>query len=227
MQVLKIGVEGLVTSFRYPHFVQGMHPTYEMPPPATIYGHICSAVGDYIGQDSTRFAYYFRFEAKFTDYEHLHFFGSKPKMNPFNRELLFNPQLTLYLDRIDLAEYFFSPRYAVALGRSQDLMSYTSVEVIELEQAEETFFEGTLLPLEISAAIGGGAYAVTMPRFIDEHRRPTWGQYAILRDAVKYPPNDLGFEEYIESVWVDPYPDARNTRFPGLQRGIIWHSWRD
>ena len=33
MKVLKIVAEGLTTSFRYPHFMQQIHPSFQMPPP--------------------------------------------------------------------------------------------------------------------------------------------------------------------------------------------------
>ena len=44
LELVKVVAEGLITSFRYPHFMWQKQPTFEMPPPATIYGHICSAV---------------------------------------------------------------------------------------------------------------------------------------------------------------------------------------
>jgi len=226
MRALKIIAEGLVTSFRYPHFVQGVQPTFEMPPPATIYGHICSAVGELIGRDVTQFAYHFTSSSKFFDYEHLHFFGKDPKMNPFNRELLFQPRLTLYLSNIDLKQYFLCPHYPVVLGRSQDLMTYVDVHEVTLQAAEQTFYSETLLPLELAAEIGGRAYAVTMPRFLDEQRVPIWGQYAILHDKVPYPSQySLSFENSATlEIWVDPEPDARHPSAP-LQRGVIWHNW--
>lgn len=224
MRALKIVTEGLVTSFRYPHFVQGVHPTYEMPPPATIYGHLCSAVGNYIPVDATRFAYHFTYDAKFFDYEHLHFFGSKPKLNPFNREMLFRPRLTLYLDNLELAPYLASPRYAVVLGRSQDLMTQGPVSEIELEPANEAFYAGTLLPLSDAAIIGGQSYAVTMPRFVDEYRQPYFDQYAVLQRPVRFPGDSgLVFDDW--EIWVDPEPDASHPNFPGLQRGIRWLTW--
>jgi CRISPR-associated protein Cas5t len=228
MQALKIVAEGLTTSFRYPHFVQGVHPTFEMPPPATVYGHICSAVGDYFDPKRTRFAFHFQYEAKFMDYEHLHFFGKEAKMNPFNREQLFRPRLTLYLDDLTLEGYFRQPHYAVALGRAQDLMTYTSIEVIDLVPASQAYFDGTLLLLEDAPFIGGRFYAVTMPRFVDENRSPVWGQYAVLPHSDKpplYPKAQTfnvgapSFEMMIDSSEPHPYE-------PGIFRGVVWHSWQ-
>src|SRR3972149_12287403 len=99
MQLVKVVAEGLITSFRYPHFAWQKQPTFEIPPPSTIYGHICSAVGDWLPPDLlqiVRFGYHFTHEGKFVDYkEHLHF-GDPIQPFPFDRELLFNPRLTLY-----------------------------------------------------------------------------------------------------------------------------------
>jgi len=237
MRVLKVVVEGLVTSFRYPHFLVGIHPTYEIPPPATIYGHVCSAVGEFISPDATQFAYHFTYEARFKDYEHLHFFSQKAasadraKMSPQTRELLFKPQLTLYLSNTDLLPYFRSPFYPVILGRAQDLMTYTRVEIIELQRAEQAFYTGTLLTLMQSAQIGGHSFAVQMPRYIDENRRTYWGQYAVLPDEkgvspVIYPTTgSLDFGNM--DIWIDPEADARHPYKKELQRGVIWHDWTD
>ena len=226
MLALKVVAEGYVTSFRYHDFMWEKQPTYEMPPPATIYGHICSAVGEYISPATTQFAYHFTHEAKFVDYEHLHFFGKEPKMNPFRRELLFQPRLTLYLSNVQLKAFFLSPRYAVTLGRAQDLMTYVDIHEVELQPAKQAFFAHTLLPLKYAAQIGGRAFAVTMPRFLDPERRPTWAQYAVLQDAIEFPNEDALILEAEQSlpIWVDPEADATHPYKP-LQRGVIWHEW--
>lgn len=240
MDVIKVVAEGPVTSFRYPHFIQGRHPTFEMPPPATIYGHICSAYGGWLPPDSLRFAYHFQHEGRFTDYEHLHFRekSGELKLAPFNRDLLFNPRLTLYVDRLDLLPYFRSPRYAVALGRSQDLMMYTFVEVVRLYRAEWTYFEGTLLTLNDAALLRGSYIAVTMPRYVDPQRQPQWEQYALLRRPALYPPpteeSDADFDAYEEDAgitlegetdfWVDENEKGWK-RYPDLPRGVVFHSF--
>lgn len=231
MRAIRIKAEGLTASFRYPYLVQGVQPTYEMPPPATIYGHVCSAIGELIDPRLTRFAYHFSFEARFFDYEHLHFFGKQPKMNPFNREMLFRPRLTLYLDNLELLPYFRSPRYAVVLGRAQDLMTYTEVKEVEIKPAERAFYGGTLLPLSASARIGGRFVAATMPRFIDEARQPEWGQYALLPDFDKPPvySGEGGFQIPAEDfeIMVDSEDEnAKHRYLKDVFRGVVWHTWR-
>ncbi len=199
MHVLKIVAEGLTTSFRYPHFVLQVQPTFHTPPPATIYGHIASVLGDWFDPDGVRFAYHFTYDAKVRELEHTILVkpagGSlensrMPKvmqgtMNPFDREVLFMPRLTLYLNRPEWIDAFRSPRYAVVLGRSQDLFTYTSVEAIDLEEADEAYFEHTLLPYDTNRHTGRG-YAVLMPRYIDgaERRRPTFERYVVVQERV-------------------------------------------
>jgi CRISPR-associated protein Cas5t len=220
MRVLKVVAEGIVTSFRYPHFMQQIHPTFEMPPPATIYGHIASALGEWFDPTGVRFAYHFTHAGTVTDIEHIMVLtpatgklkGSDlPKVlegniNPFERALLFQPRLTLYINRPDWEPHFRSPRYAVVLGRSQDLFTYTDVRVIELEQVEYAYFEHTLLPHSATRQTTRG-YAVTMPRYLDyaNQRQPTFARYFVIRDRVDSREDFLWFgAKPQERYWIDP-----------------------
>ena len=145
MKVLKIVAEGITTSFRYPHFMLQIHPSFQMPPPATIYGHICSALGEWFDPNGVQFAYHFTHQGHVRDIEHIIVLAppksSRSKLpgtqisnvlegnvNPFERELLFQPRLTLYINRPEWEAAFRSPRYAVSLGRSQDLFTYTEIK---------------------------------------------------------------------------------------------------
>src|SRR5690349_16743254 len=147
MRVLKVELEGMTTSFRYPHFLVGRQPSLPLPPPATIYGHISSALGYWPDPASVQFAYSFRCAGRVDDLESQHIVGASsgrfkgyPKnlegnINPTYRQVLLSPRLSLYLLADNLEHYlqaFRQPRYAVVLGRSQDLATYTRVEMIEL-----------------------------------------------------------------------------------------------
>jgi len=199
MRVVKVVAEGVTTSFRYPHFMQSIQPSFEMPPPATIYGHICSALGEWFDPSDIRFAVHFSFEATFDDVEHVHVLtparGTLPQSpvpkvlegttNPFIRRVLFRPRLTLYVNRPEWAERFRSPRYAVVLGRSQDLFTYTSVEEIELVQTKRAYLEHTLAPYWLARRTERGV-VVLMPRFIEPTtaRRATFARYVVLHRRV-------------------------------------------
>lgn len=221
MRVLKVVAEGLTTSFRYPHFMQQIHPTFHMPPPATIYGHICSALGEWFDPTGVQFAYHFTHEGEFTDLEHIIVLSSSggnlpdtkiPKVlegnvNPFERRILFRPRLTLYMNQPEWEPAFRSPHYPVVLGRSQDLFTYTHVSVIELQQAEQAYFEHTLAPHEMALQTMRGI-AITLPRYLDyTHRRfPTFDRYVIIRERVHLPGVDgyrFSNQPYVP-YWIDP-----------------------
>lgn len=215
LSVLRVVAEGSVTSFRYPHFLQGVQPTYEMPPPATLYGHVCSALGTLIPQDSFRMALCFTHEGKFIDYEHTHMFGRKGenKLSPTRRELLFRPRLTLYLDQPEWLDAFRHPRFPLTLGRSQDLVSYREVKVITLQAAEAGYLDQTLIPLD-SSVCPSSLVALTMPRHLTPERGVDWGQYALIRTRQVVALGD----SRREPLWIDP--EAPPWRHLG--RAVVW-----
>ena len=201
MKVLKIRLESPACSFRYPHFHVGNQPTYRMPPPATIYGHICSAYGRWLDKSAIKFSYNFVFTDIGRDYEHVYQFspGSgkilkrwgyvenlQGNLVPVWRDFLFNPRLDLYLysDKLlmELYEAFRSPVYPVVLGRSQDLAGYSQVRVIDLVQADSGYLEDTLLPwsFRLRTKLGN---PVIMPQFIDpsDRTKVKWIPYIVLK----------------------------------------------
>jgi CRISPR-associated protein Cas5t len=232
MRVLKVVAEGITTSFRYPHFMQQIHPTFEMPPPATIYGHIASVLGEWFDPQGVRFAYHFTFAGQTIDKEHIIVAvpakgvlkGTNfPKVlegnvNPFDRTLLFQPRLTLYINRPEWEAAFHSPHYAVLLGRSQDLFTFTSVSTIELSQAPRAYFEHTLLPYSTTQYTSRG-YAVSMPRYLDyqNKRRPTFARYFVVHDRLDSRKDFLWFgEKPDEKYWVDPHSTEIDEAYLGL-----------
>jgi CRISPR-associated protein Cas5t len=236
MHVLKVVAEGLTTSFRYPHFMQGVHPTFKMPPPATIYGHICSALGEWFDPEGVEFAYHFTHQGSFDDIEHVIVLtvsrGKLPgtelpkvlegNVNPFKRALLFRPRLVLYINRPEWESAFRSPRYAVILGRSQDLFTYTSVSIVELVRAESAYFEHTLLPYRMARQTAQGI-VVLMPRFLDyyNNRTPTFGRYVMLPRRV-HTRDFLRFSDQPpETYWVDP----TTPQFKGDYLGLAFHTF--
>ena len=237
MRVLKIVAEGLTTSFRYPHFMQGVHPTFVMPPPATIYGHICSALGEWVEPTGIEFAYHFTYQAQFDDVEHVHVLSAStgkvpgtalPKVlegavNPFKRAMLFQPRLVLYINRPEWEPAFRSPTYPVVLGRSQDLFTYTRIGVIELAQAERAYFEHTLAPYRMALQSPQG-YVVLMPRYVDytSGRKPAFARYVVLQRRV----HSTSFMRFAglttsTSYWVDPETPQDN----GAHLGLSFHTF--
>lgn len=237
MQVLKVVAEGLTTSFRYPHFIQAVHPSFPMPPPATIYGHIASTLGAWFDPAGVEFAYHFTYAARQRDIEHTIMVSPStgklkgttiPKVlegnvNPFYREIFFLPRLTLYINKVEWVSAFRSPRYAVALGRSQDLFTYTHVEVISLIREPTAYFEHTLLPYGANRHTSRG-FAVLMPRYLDNRRNryPTFARYFVVEDRISSQ----------EFIWFDTKPEAEAylvdpeaPEISGEQRGLAFLSF--
>ncbi|MCU0480196.1 MAG: CRISPR-associated protein Cas5 [Anaerolineae bacterium] len=252
LPVLTIEITGWVTSFRYPYFTQGYQPTFEMPPPSTIYGHLSSAIGDYLPKDGWRFGYRFTHSGRFIDYmEHLHFEvpDIDKQLKPVNRELLFKPNLLLYIHHPDMAQLnalgnaLIHPYYAVNLGRSQDLMTYSNIQLRQLHRAEVGYYEHTLLPLRYSTFLNQRMIPVTMPRYIDPRRRQVQNTpYVMLTGIAVFPPappeadededeNErmmLTFETEVnrakQYLWIDPQSPHHN-KYPTHQRAIYLHSF--
>jgi len=237
MRVLKVVAEGLTTSFRYPHFMQQIHPTLPMPPPATIYGHIASALGEWFDPEGVKFAYHFTYTSKVTDLEHIIVLAPStgklkntgdPKVlegnvNPFERALFFQPRLTLYINRPDWIDAFRSPRYAVVLGRSQDLFTYSQVEIVELQQADHAYFDHTLLPYSTSRYTNRG-FAILLPRYLDynKKRHPTFARYFVVQERLDSREDFLWFSEKPEQrYWIDPTA----PEYSGARRGLFFLSF--
>lgn len=233
MQVLKVVAEGVTTSFRYPQFMQQIHPSYPMPPPATIYGHIASALGEWFDPSGVKFAYHFSYAGKVKDLEHIivltpssgDFIYKQIKMpkvlsgnvNPFIREMYFKPRLVLYLNRPEWEAAFHRPRYPVILGRSQDLFTYTKISVVELRKEDQAYFEHTLLPYSTTRYTHRG-FAVLMPRFLDysRNRKPDFAQYFIVEEKIQSK-DFLWFTEHAkETYWIDPLSELVDGAHLGL-----------
>lgn len=244
MKVAKIKIQVPVTSFRYPHFLIGRQPSFVMPPPSTIYGHVASALGEWFNPEMVRFAYRFQSTARGSDLEHQHIItkggqsfrwkGKKypvsvqGRVQPHMREILFGCTLTLYLEPSSLVEALQKPVFSVVLGRSQDLASIVSVEEVDLEEAEGAYLEDTILPFSMRSILGRGI-TLMMPRYIEPppERQPHFDRFILLQDIVyagnvEYSPRLLQYEGRDQQTWlIDPLSPLKQ----GVHRGLVFHSF--
>lgn len=203
LKVLRVQIEGVTASFRYPHFLVGRQPTYAMPPPSTILGMIGGAIGAYPTRQDYQFAYTFKCERnRVDDLETIWSIEANTSTrglskdyninavsNVLPREWLIHPKMTLYIsgDNLDVLELAFkAPCYAPVLGRSQDLVTYTRVEQVELTQAISGRLHEGLYPMVLREDIPYGA-SVMMPKFIDPDNRwdVNWEWYVTLDYPLK------------------------------------------
>ena len=248
LRVLRVELEAPVCSFRYPHFLVGRQLTFEMPPPATIFGHVASAVGEWPDPASFRFAYRFSVTGKGEDLENQQIVipGSgkfsvdgqtyaktlDATVQPVRREFLLGVHLTLYLDRLDLAEAFLQPRFPVVLGRSQDLACYTKIEEVTLEQSDRGYFAETILPADFRKRTARGV-TVLMPRYVDPppFRKATFAPFIVLQDWVYCGSPEAGdrfssrqllhLQNEPLTLWVDPQSPEKH----GVHRAVWFHTF--
>ena len=187
------------------------------------------------------FGYHFTYHAKMEDLEALHILSSSsgklkgsnfPKVlegaiNPMKREMLFEPELVLYLNKPEWEEAFRCPRYAISLGRSQDLFMLKKVEQIALQKVEDVYFEHTLLPKEMLLGSAGG-YVLLLPRFLDytKRRRPQFSHYLILHARTSTRQDQFG--QYLRmskhrTFWADPTAPILQE----LPMGVYLHNFVD
>jgi CRISPR-associated protein Cas5t len=249
-RVLRVELEAPVCSFRYPHFLVGRQLTFDMPPPATIFGHVASALGEWPAPASFRFAYWFSTLGKGEDLENQHIVtpGSgrftsagqthatalNATIQPVRREFLLGARLVLYLDRLELADAFLQPRFPVVLGRSQDLACYTRIEEVTLTQADRGYFEGTILPADFRKRTARGV-TVLMPRYVGPppRREAVFAPLIVLRDWVYCgPPEEgdrFGARQLLHlrheplALWIDPESPEKY----GAHRVVWFHRFVD
>ena len=251
MKVLKVETEAFTASFRYPRVQVGRLPTFDMPPPATIYGHIAGALGEWFDPKGLDFAYTFTSAGKAVDLETGQPIERGPgknslrkqgwdfpvnvicSPNPQRREFLLRPRLTLYLrgseDVLErLGNAFLNPEFASVLGRSQDLAMCRAVTMMEARESPDVFFSHTLLPYDWRPWVLPGV-SVLMPAFIN---------YAANREAlnsrylqITWPPLRL-FSDSTDTISRERLPeafvadDSETREFSGraLPRGLCFHS---
>jgi len=160
ISAVRIVLTAYTASFRVPSFV-GHQLTLPVPPLSTIYGLLSAAAGRWVLPDEVEWlAYRCDYESKAMDLEAIYQFDRKdekaapmPKLYPktrtvLQREFLAMPRLTLYLPP-EWEAPFRKPRYALLLGRTQDVASVESITPVTLEPVDEGEVSGVLLPLEL------------------------------------------------------------------------------
>lgn len=194
LTALRIKSSSPTASFRYPRVQIGRLPTFDMPPPATIYGQLASVMGEWFEPKDLRFSYVFEHSGKGVDLEVAQpiergsgkaTLAKRGWPHPVNvqftpniqkREFLLQPRLTLYLVSAnlkvldDFRAAFAAPYFSYLMGRSQDLATCHCAELIELETSPDAFFSHTLLPFDWRPWVSPGT-TVLLPAVIDYERK--------------------------------------------------------
>jgi CRISPR-associated protein Cas5t len=168
MEVLRIKITGVVSSFRNPFFVSGAQPTLEVPPPSTILGIISAVAGRIVRPDEMSFGYVFLYKDKGEDLELIYELSLKEKFkaksNVIRRDFLTFPELYLYVTNVEYEGYFRKPSFPILLGRTQELAKIEKIEKVTLVKKSPVRFGKTIVPIDFKGVSGA---IVALPLYFD------------------------------------------------------------
>lgn len=177
MEVARIYIRGWTASFRYPAFISGFQPSLPVPPLSTIYGLLSAAKGEMVTPAHTQVGFVFQSYGRATDLEaiyELHDTPLRANTNVVKREVLFEPELYLYVRDLSFVDYFSLPHYPLLLGRSTELAAVICSEVIELVERSNVRIGGSIFPF--NAGLGVTGVLQSLPtHFADEIPRRAIG----------------------------------------------------
>jgi|SRR5581483_6512859 len=156
MNVTRIHLQGWTASFRYPMFISGFQPTLPVPPLSTIYGLLSAAKGNLVTPKDTDVGFVFISKGKAVDLETIYELSEplRAKSNVCKREVLFEPELYLYILNSEFAGYFHNPHYPLLIGRSTELAMVKEIKEVELEERSSVRLGYSLLPFPMDGIYG-------------------------------------------------------------------------
>jgi CRISPR-associated protein Cas5t len=158
MEVARIHIRGWTASFRYPAFISGFQPSLPVPPLSTIYGLLSAAKGEVVTPAHTQVGFVFQSQGKGIDLEAIYELHAAPlqaNTNVVKREVLFEPELFLYVRDLSFIDYFRLPHYPLLLGRSTELAAVASAELVELAERSNVRVGGTIFPFNSGLGVTG------------------------------------------------------------------------
>jgi CRISPR-associated protein Cas5t len=163
MDALEIKFEGWTATPRMPFILSGNAVCMHAPAYSTLLGVIGCCLGRTVESSEVNIGYKYSYETNAEDIEtrqRLEFDGKKIKTHQkgsdaYSREFHVNPQLTIWINRIEWIDFFVSPIGSPALGRSQDLLKITSIRKITVESITEGMISGCMLPFSTTLQTSG------------------------------------------------------------------------
>ena len=161
MKALRVHLRGWTSSFRIPAFAVGLHPTLPLPPLSTLYGLISAAKGEPVTPDDCALGFVFESDGEAYDLEMTYELSGNlaASTNVITRQILYEPNLWLYLSDLSLRESFRRPQHSLLLGRSTELVQVMAVDEVQLEMQSGARLGKTLVPFP-QTRIGGTLQAL-------------------------------------------------------------------
>lgn len=156
MDVLRVEIQAMTASFRYPMFAVAYQPTYQIPPISTIYGLLSAAKGEKVSIYDLSVGYDFTSTGNGVDLERILEYGGEKKTKPVSylgsnilkREFLYDCTLNLYISDLEFRKYLEKPYYTLLLGRQSDLAYIKKIEEINLVSRDGVEICNTVIPFD-------------------------------------------------------------------------------
>jgi len=155
LKAIHVAIAGYTAFFKHPLTITGTQVSLPCPPYSTLLGLISTCAGKVISYKDTRIGYEYRCTSSDVELERTDrmIIDNKEILRPhpegqslIKRYIHFRPQLDLYLTNIDLLDSFKKPSSCPYLGRSQDMIWITHVEIVELKPAASGLIGPTMMP---------------------------------------------------------------------------------
>jgi CRISPR-associated protein Cas5t len=200
MKALRVHLRGWTASFRYPGFAVMVHPSLPMPPLSTLYGLLSAARGEPVTPHDTSLGFVFESRGEAHDLETTYELDGvlSAKTNVVNRQVLFEPELWLYLSNLDFAPLFRRPHYPLLLGRSTELVQVVSIQEVNLEQKVNARFGRTAVPFP-QTGLSGSLHALPTHFTTDIPRKAVGTRPFMLLEQWQTCPATLPFD--VERGW--------------------------
>lgn len=163
MELIEIKLRGWTATPRMPFILSGNAICMATPSYSLLLGLIGCCLGRPVEPEEVRLGFRYEFDGSENDVETRHRLVYKDRKlkqhhkgtDAYTREFHINPNLTLWIDRLDWENFFLNPIGTPALGRSQDLMKIIAVRKINVEQVTSATLKGCMLPFVSGQMIPG------------------------------------------------------------------------
>lgn len=247
-RVARVTVEAPVVSFRYPHFLIGRQPSFDMPPPSTVYGHIASALGEW-PSFPVEFAYHFHSRSRGSDLEHQHIINrtsgkfpgdipdplwrppERPKGKKFTKKEL-QPRLlektTEAVVQPHLRDFLFGITWTLYLDPPELAEAFRSpVFPVVLGRSQDLACVVSVEMVTLDAAPVGYFERTLLP--IELRQRTAWGVTALMPRYIGPPPErEPDFRPYIvlhDRIYFGTAGEGTRRRLlkvEGAEEGRYW-----
>jgi len=217
MKFIRVKISGCINSFRQPDF-HTYHRTLPLPPKTTVAGMLGSALGispktvndEWVKSNRFFMGVVGKSHGKANDLWQIRKYESKQiaaykkgsadtpyKTAVIVRELLYDSHFSIYLTFEDdddfklIVDSLQNPVWALSLGREDELVKISEINVVDITEKDNLYFRNTILPFDVNEGdykldlnqIGKGNLLTEAPRIVKVPVTFTYKKDSEVREA--------------------------------------------